>query len=298
MQPETQPLTQTMLSIGTIVPNYNCARYLKDRLESISGQVRPVQELIFLDDASTDGSLDLAKPLLASLRCPVGVRLNERNSGNVLQQWQLGAQLLETDLAWIAEADDSADPALTARLAACLEQDPSASFAFCDSIGIDADGTPIDTDGKAYASALGDHGLGQDGVFSGSQFLTRFLSPRNMVISASAVLWRRSALLAALAALRGEWHLWLCAGDWRTYVEACKMECQVHYLATPLNLHRRHAASVTGSASPARRFAEVVAMMALLRRRIGGTLERDTLMRGHLATLRQNWGLLNAADRE
>lgn len=285
------------MSIGTLVPNYNCAGYLAERLASIAGQTRPVQQLIFLDDASTDGSWGVAEPLLSGIGCPVEVRFNARNSGSVLRQWQQGLQMLGTDLAWIAEADDSADPTLVERLAACLEQDPAAGFAFCDSIAIGPDGATLGKDGKAYAAALDDHGLSQDGVFPNKQFLARFLSPRNLVVSASAVLWRRSALLAALAAMRREIPLWHCAGDWRVYAEACGAEGRVHYLATPMSLHRRHAASVTGSAPPARHFAEVVAMMALLRHRVGATLERDTLMRRHLATLRQNWGLQTLPDQ-
>lgn len=279
------------LTVGAVVPNYNCARYLEERLASISNQTRCVQKLAFLDDASTDGSWGVAEPLLAQFTCPIELRHNDRNSGNVLHQWRAGAEMLDTDLVWIAEADDSADPALIERLAACLEQDNEASFAFTDSVAIGPMGERLEEDGKAHAAGLGDHGLRRNGVFPHRAFLERFLSPRNLVVSASAVLWRRSALLAALAAALHETPPWLCAGDWRVYVEACKGAGRVHYLATPLGRHRRHGASVTGRAPPERQFAEVVAMLVLLRRRIGATPERDALMRRHLATLRRNWGL-------
>jgi glycosyltransferase involved in cell wall biosynthesis len=274
-----------------VVPSYNYGHYLPERLGSMLKQTRALQSIVFLDDASTDDSWSIAKPLLAAFDCPVEMRRSLRNSGNVLRQWQEGTLLLETDLVWIAEADDSAKPDLIERLAGMLEDDTDAVFAFCDSSPIGPDGQKLYEDGKAYAAALDDHGLDQDGRFSSQEFLSRFLSPRNLVVSASAVLWRRSALVTALEAVRREIHLWQCAGDWRVYVEACRAAGHVHYLATPLSLHRRHATSVTGSAPPARRFAEVVAMLALLRRRIGGTLERDRVMRRHLTTLRQLWGL-------
>jgi glycosyltransferase involved in cell wall biosynthesis len=285
------------MSVGAVVPNYNCARYLPERLASISAQTRRVQRLVFLDDASTDESCAVAKPLLAGMPWPVEFRRNPHNSGSVLRQWQEGVLLLDTDLAWIAEADDGADPTLVERLAGLLENDAEASFAFCDSAAIGPDGQALGEDGKAYSAALGDHGLSRDGSFPTAEFLTRFLSPRNLVVSASAVLWRRSALAAALAAVRRETPLWQCAGDWRVYAEACGAPGRVHYIATPLSLHRRHATSVTGSAAPAKRFAEVVAMLTLLRRRVGASLERDRLMRSHLATLRQNWGLNAPADQ-
>jgi glycosyltransferase involved in cell wall biosynthesis len=280
-----------------VVPSYNCGRYLPERLASMLAQTRPLQSIVFLDDASTDESWAIAKPLLAAFTCPVEMRRNVQNSGNVLRQWQEGALLLQTDLAWIAEADDGAKPEMIERLASLLEDDADAIFAFCDSVPIGPDGQKLDEDGKAYAAALDDHGLDQDGRFPSREFLSRFLSPRNLVVSASAVLWRRSALVAALAAVRRELHLWQCAGDWRVYAEACRGTGHVHYLATPLSLHRRHATSVTGSAPPGRRFAEVVAMLALLRRQVGGTPERDAAMRGHLATLRQHWGLNPSGDQ-
>ncbi|MGK7870671.1 glycosyltransferase family 2 protein [Falsiroseomonas sp. E2-1-a20] len=285
------------LSVGVVVPNYNYARHLPDRLQSISSQTRPVQRLVFLDDASTDDSWAVAEPLLAALACPVDMRRNPRNSGSVLRQWQEGASLLDTDLVWLAEADDSADPSMIARLASLLEDDSDAIFAFCDSMAVGPEGQRLAEDGKDYAAALDDHGLSRDGSFLVKEFLTRFLSPRNLVVSASAVLWRRSALMAALAAVRGEMKLWHCAGDWRVYAEACGGAGRVIYLATPLNLHRRHAASVTGSVPAARRFAEVVAMLVFLRRRVGATLERDTVMRDHLATLRRHWGLDTLTDQ-
>lgn len=273
------------------MPNYNCARYLEERLTSISNQTRQVQKLVFLDDASIDESWAVAQPLLARFTCPIEIRRNGRNSGSVLHQWRTGTGLLDTDLVWIAEADDGADPTLIERLAPCLEHDTEASFAFSDSAAIGTMGESIGDNGKAYAAALGDHGLSRNGAFLHREFLERFLSPRNLVVSASAVLWRRSALLAAVTAVLRETPPWLCAGDWRVYVEACGGAGRVHYLATPLSQHRRHAQSVTGSAPPARHFAEVVAMLVLLRLRAGVTPERDALMRSHLATLRRHWGL-------
>lgn len=294
-------MTRQSLTIGAVIPNYNYARFLADRIASIQAQSRPVQHLVFLDDGSTDDSWSVAAPLLAALGCPVQTRRSAANGGNVLRQWQAGAALLETDLAWIAEADDSAEPGLLAALAARLEADPEARFAFCDSIGIDAEGAILAEHGKEYLGGLGDTALEQDGQFPAPAFAARFLYPRNMVVSASAVLWRRSALLAALRALEREVDDWRCAGDWRVYAEACAegraAAASIHYLATPLSRHRRHGRSVTGGAAPAAHFAEVVAMLALLRRRLGPAAASDALARRHLATLRARWGLDTPADQ-
>jgi hypothetical protein len=43
--------------VSVVVPNYNYARHLSQRLQSIQDQDYPVFELLVLDDASTDDSL-------------------------------------------------------------------------------------------------------------------------------------------------------------------------------------------------------------------------------------------------
>src|SRR5216110_1203762 len=45
-------------AVSIIVPNYNHARYLPERLSSIFNQTFRDFEVILLDDASTDGSVD------------------------------------------------------------------------------------------------------------------------------------------------------------------------------------------------------------------------------------------------
>ena len=148
-------------------------------------------------------------------------------------------------------------------------------------------------DSKAYYRGLGDDVLGADATMPAGEFLARCLSPRNMVVSASAVLWRRAALADALAAVAPE--QWLCAGDWRVYAEACAAGAEaggcVAYVAAPLNEHRRHGGSVTGKTPRGRQWGEVVAMQAWLRRRLGGGAEGDAAMRQHLDNLRRSWDL-------
>ena len=46
--------------VSVVVPNFNYRRYVPERLESIAAQTYPIYELIVLDDASTDGSREVA----------------------------------------------------------------------------------------------------------------------------------------------------------------------------------------------------------------------------------------------
>jgi hypothetical protein len=283
-------------SIGVIVPNCDYARYLPERIASILAQTRVPEALVFLDDASKDGSWAVAEAALAAFPGRLVTRRSATRSGSVLRQWQTGLALLDTDLVWIAEADDRCAPGLLAALAGRLEADPDALFAFCDSIPIGPDGARLAEDGKAYYRAGGGPAMEGDEVFPAGEFLARCLCPRNLVLNASAVLWRASALAAAFAALEPEMPHWLAAGDWRTYAAACEGGGTVHYLATPLNEHRRHPDSVTRATGAARRYGEVVLMHALLRERLGAEPARDAAMARHLEDLRRAWSLVPAEE--
>ena len=46
------------MRISAIIPNYNHAPFLEERIRSILAQTRRPDEIIFLDDASTDDSLE------------------------------------------------------------------------------------------------------------------------------------------------------------------------------------------------------------------------------------------------
>lgn len=52
------------VQVSVIVPNYNYARYLPMRIESILNQTFTDFELILLDDASTDESVSVLPQIL------------------------------------------------------------------------------------------------------------------------------------------------------------------------------------------------------------------------------------------
>jgi glycosyltransferase involved in cell wall biosynthesis len=92
--------------LSVVVPNYNYAKYLPERIRSIAVQDYPIYELIILDDHSSDNSLEVIHELANNLDFDTLVVANETNSGSVFKQWSTGAALARGDLLWIAEADE------------------------------------------------------------------------------------------------------------------------------------------------------------------------------------------------
>ena len=115
--------------VGVIVPNYNHARFLPQRLDSVLGQTFQDFELILLDDCSTDDSRSILSQYGGDPR--VRIEFNEVNSGSTFKQWNKGVGIARGEYVWIAESDDYADERLLERLVAVLDADPTVMFAYC-----------------------------------------------------------------------------------------------------------------------------------------------------------------------
>ncbi len=265
-----------LLSVSVVVPNCDYARFLRQRLTTIFGQTYPVREVILLDDASKDDSLALAKAVAEEWGRDIRVVVNQRRSGSVFAQWRRAAELARGEFLWIAEADDAAEPQFLEKLAHQLGHAPDAVFAFSDSRAIDAQGEIVIPSYRPYcAQTAGVGALDADDVFAARGFARRFLAERNLILNASAVLWRRSALRAAFARAGEAASELALAGDWRLYLEALIGEgaaetgASVAYVAAPLNHHRRHRESVTARLDPARHIEEIRALHRFAAARLG-----------------------------
>ena len=273
--------------ISVAVPAYNYARFLERRLASVFAQTHPVAEVLVLDDASTDDSVAVAHRVAADWGRAIRLEANGRNSGSPFRQWHRAAALAEGDWLWIAEADDEAEPGLLASLAALAQEVPDLDLAFCDSRAIDAEGRVLRPSYQDYYAQNGAAALGQDGVYPSREFARRFLAECNLILNVSAVLWRRSALLAALERCGEVLDGFRLAGDWRLYIEALASSSgRVAVVAAPLNVHRRHADGVTATLPAEVHVDEVARVQAFARARLdlpAEVLRRQAAYRRRLA---------------
>lgn len=276
--------------VSAIVPNYNYARYLPERIDSISAQSFPLAEVVVLDDASSDNSLDILRMLrLYSHPEPLVVR-GDANSGSVFHQWLAGVRRTEGEFVWIAEADDAADPALIQTLMRAMSADTRIVMAYAQSCRIDATGAILAPDYLGYTDDISVDRWRSPYTVSGAEEVGRALAVKNTVPNVSAALFRRDALLHVLERNIDELASYRIAGDWVVYLRLLKFG-YIHYVPDVLNRHRYHAKSVTVTTDLERHYQEVAAVQALARRlyRVGDATV--ALAEDYAARLRSHFGL-------
>lgn len=215
--------------VSVILPNYNHARFLGERIDSILAQTYKHFELIILDDLSTDNSMEIISRYEHDAHVACIVR-NESNSGSPFRQWQKGFSLAKGELIWIAESDDSCEPTFLETLVAeHVRHGRECAVSFCRSVRIDASGRP-----------LGEMGLGANAYIDGPLFIKDYLSRFNFIANASSAVFAQRLLKdvdGAYTQFRG-------CGDWVFWVEIAKGG-YVAYVDKPLNYFRQHEQSTT-----------------------------------------------------
>jgi len=227
-----------MPTVSVVIPNYNHARYLRQRMESVLGQTYQDFEMILLDDCSTDESESILREYAGDPR--VRLEFNEKNSGSTFKQWNKGVRLARGEYVWIAESDDYADPHLLEKLVARLDADPKAAFAYCRSWRVLADGE-ITGFSDVYLADLDGHRWTADFWADGREECQKYFVQRNSVPSASSVLFRREVY----ERVGGADECLVFCGDWKMWASMALTGGKVAYLGEPLNYHRFHEANVT-----------------------------------------------------
>lgn len=113
--------------VSVIVPNYNHAPYLKQRLDSIFNQTFQDFEVIILDDCSSDNSKDVIETYREYTQVS-HIVYNEYNSGSTFKQWTKGISLAKGEYIWIAESDDYCEPDFLSSLMPCWNAHPDCSI--------------------------------------------------------------------------------------------------------------------------------------------------------------------------
>lgn len=222
------------MKVSVIIPSYNYERYLHQRIDTVLNQSFKDIEVIVLDDASTDNSWPLIESYLnkdSRLKAGKG----DQNSGNTYFQWNKGFEMAQGEYIWIAEADDYANTDFLAEMIPIMENNPTVGMAYCQSNTIDSSGKIIGD--MSYWTADLNRELWDVGFkMSGKEFVSKFLSIRCVIPNASAIVFRKKALVEVGGAETGIG----IAGDWKMYNKLLK-QYDIAYLPKKLNFFRWHS---------------------------------------------------------
>ncbi|MDR2955151.1 MAG: glycosyltransferase [Prevotella sp.] len=168
--------------VSVILPNYNHAPFLKQRIESILNQTHQDFELIILDDNSSDNSKEIIEEYRGNKHISKIV-YNETNTGSPFRQWTKGISMAKGEYIWIAESDDYSEPTFLQQMMETITKQ-NAILGFCLSNVVDKEGnikskrTPV-----METEALDNR-----------TFTSRFLLFNNNIYNASSVIFKKSCV--------------------------------------------------------------------------------------------------------
>ena len=230
-----------MPNVSVIVPNYNHALYLKQRIDSILNQTYQDFELILLDDCSTDNSREILSEYRKHPKVSYCV-FNEENSGSTFRQWNKGIELAKGEYIWIAESDDWAEPKLIETLFTLLNSSKNIGLAYCNT-AIHKDIVSINDFAKEKYKKFGLDIWYKDYVIDGKDEIERILMRDCTINNASAVLFRRTYLLQTIPQLFN----FRFSGDWFCYLQIAS-NSDIAYSSKILNNYRDHSGNVSKNA--------------------------------------------------
>jgi glycosyltransferase involved in cell wall biosynthesis len=221
--------------VSVIIPNYNHARFLEGRIESILDQTFTNYEIIILDDASSDESVSVINRYRNHPRV-TNIIINSKNSGHPILQWIRGLSVSSGQYLWIAESDDYASPVYLETLLHNIKSNRTC-LAYSHSFVVDEENTIIDEltynhpcfSGKRWKS---------DYINNGHSEIEKYLVFRNTIPNVSAVLFRKNCIGSAFE----ESKKFSKSADWSVYIRML-LNGDISFVSEPLNYFREHADS-------------------------------------------------------
>lgn len=271
-------------TVSVVIPNYNYAPYLSLRLLTVIHQTVPPDEIIILDDGSTDDSLAIIRDFAAQSPTPVTIVASETNTGNPFIQWQKGIQAARCELVWMAEADDYCELDFLERLLPAFD-DAAVGLAYCHSRPVGAGRESLGFSYDDYLTEISPTLWRHHFKYDGRRFLEQYMCWRNPIPNASAVVFRRSAIPEAAYEARQ----FRFFGDWYFYTQ-CLANSKVAFVADCLNYHRRHPQSAIAFVEKSHIYIdELLRVFEALLRQDGLRLTRGNRYR-MLKALADDWG--------
>lgn len=276
------------ITITAAVAAYQSERWIGETIESILGQTRPADEVIVVDDGSTDGTSRVLE------RFGSAIRVIRRENGGCPAAFNTALAAARGDYVALCGSDDIWDPRKLERQAEALAAHPDVDIA-CGHA-------------RVFGAEIGVQPRPPgDGVLDGPT-LFEHLYAGNTICAPSAVirreLWRRLGPFVEEFLVGGE-RMRFNADDYEYWLRALTAGATFFYDPRVLVAYRRHEGNITNdflhmrrsTFAVHRRYAAHVRNRRLVRRTLASDLfaiARDTVDRG---LPRQARGLFLAASR-
>jgi len=208
--------------ISICIPNYNNAKYLDACLQSALNQTYKNREIIFIDDSSSDESLNIAQKYSDKIKI-------HKNSSNIGQPKNTNkcVELSKGKYIVILHSDDMLLPGFAAKLVPLLEQNPNVSMAvgermITDETGVQKEIAPF------YNTNCIISGIKQAKVFMMTSFLPcQVLLRRDIfekiggvderhIVNLDGLLWFKCALVSDVAYIQDKVAIYRIHGEQTT----------------------------------------------------------------------------------
>lgn len=224
-------MEETRPKASIIVPNFNHSKFLEKRLDSLFNQTYQNFEIILLDDASTDQSLNIIS-LFSSHPKVYRIIVNSNNTGLPFSQWDKGIRCARGDLIWIAESDDWADFEFLETLLP-LFADNNIALAYCASYNVDENDNILEV--NEWNNVIDQYHWKNDYYADGNFEIKNYLIYKNTIFNASSVIFRKDLYLNVNHNINLKYF-----GDWLLWVLLIR-DKKIAYSAKRLNYFRTHS---------------------------------------------------------
>ncbi|WP_407428818.1 glycosyltransferase family 2 protein [Arcticibacter sp.] len=221
-----------MVEVSIIIPNYNHAPYLKQRLDTVLAQTFQDFEVIILDDCSTDNSKEVIAEYADHPKIS-HVIFNTSNSGSPFLQWEKGINLATGRYVWIAESDDWCEPSLLQDLVEGIRKDDDCVLSYCQMYYINGDNKIKWQSSHKFLSEIVDSG----------PFIRDYLAVKVSIYNASMAIFRRDKFKN----VSRDFTTYKFSGDRLFWIQIA-MQGKTHISGKVLNYFRKHDRDVSGKA--------------------------------------------------
>ena len=222
--------------VSFVVPCYKLAHLLGECVRSILSQTYDDFEILILDDASPDNTMEVASSFGDER---VQYIRNPQNLGN-LENYNKGIHLSRGAYVWLISADDYLiEPYALERFVATMEGNPQVGYCFCPAIGVRG-GKRVGVSGT-----FGD----RDCIAPGDAVIQK-LFEHNFILAPSVLVRRTCYEQISVFPLEAKWRgvdvnmRWL--GDWYLWC-VFALAHDVAYFAHPMVCYREHELSMSQS---------------------------------------------------